>query len=226
MGGLNNMDNIKALLKRANLNFKIEIVIIFLVNCLLIGAMIATYIFTHNNLFFIPFIFIIVLANAVCFYRYLFLYNKSASNQIKEITSLFRYLYLDINNQIKVKDALKNLKERASLKTNQKLETLLEETKKDDSLVPYLHFAANFSSVLIEEVMINLYRYEQRSHKENLLHFNEAYLKLKKSVEDDIIHDSNNQYEFIKTSAIIGTALIVILVIIVTIIVVEEYIHG
>ena len=56
--------------------------------------------------------------------------------------------------------------------------------------------------------------------------FNETYLKLKNVVEEDNIRESNNQYEFIKTSAIIGTALIVILVIIVTIIVVEEYIHG
>lgn len=220
------MDNIKAFLKRANLNFRLELISILFINCLLIGAMILTYVYTRNNLFFIPFIFMIVLANAVSFYRYLFLFNKNITNQIKELTSLFRYLYLDINNQVKVKDALVNLKERASLKINQKIETLITEKKKDDSLLPYLNFASNFSSVLIEEVLISLYRYEKHTLKENLLHFNETYLKLKNVVEEDNIRESNNQYEFIKTSAIIGTALIVILVIIVTIIVVEEYIHG
>lgn len=220
------MDNIKTILKRANLNYKIELVFIILINALLIGAMVVTYVFTHNNLFFIPFIFVIVLANAISFYRYLFLYNKNISNQIREFTSLFRYLYLDINNQIKVNVALVNLKERASLKMNEKLEALLDEKSKDPSLLPYLHFAANFSSVLIEEVMINLYHFEKHAHKDNLLHFNEAYMKLRKGIEEENIQSNNNQYEFVKTSAIIGTALIVILVIIVTIIVVEEYIHG
>lgn len=219
-------NNFKTILKRANLNYKTELILVVIINCLLIGGMIVTYIFTRNTLFFIPFIFIIVLANGVSFYRYLFLYNKNIDDQIKEFVSLFRYLYLDINNQIKVKDALLSLKERASLKMNQKLEQLMNEKKEDTSLVPYLNFAANFSSVLVEETLINLYRYEKHQHKENLLHFNEAYLKLKEEVSQGIARDSNNQYEFIKTTAIIGTAIIVILVIIVTIIIVEEYIHG
>lgn len=219
-------NNFKNIVNRANLNFKVELVFIILINCLLIGGMIVTYIFTHNNLFFIPFVFIIVLANGVSFYRYLFLYNKNITDQIKEFTSLFRYLYLDINNQIKVKDALLSLKGRASLKMNQKLEQLITEKSEDTSLVPYLNLAANFSNVLVEETLISLYRYENHQHKENLLHFNEAYLKLKEEVEEDQLRDSNNQYEFIKSTAIIGTALIVILVIVVTIIIVEEYIHG
>lgn len=218
--------NFKAITKRANLNYKTELVLVVLINIVLIGGMIVTYIFTHNTLFFIPFIFIIVLANGVSFYRYLFLYNKSITSQIKEFVSLFRYLYLDINNQIKVKDALLSLKERASLQMNQKLDQLMTEKNEDTSLVPYLNFAANFSNVLVEETLTNLYRYEKHQHKENLLHFNDVYLKLKEEVDEEIARDSNSQYEFIKTTAIIGTAIIVILVIIVTIIIVEEYIHG
>lgn len=218
--------NLKTTLHRANINIKKELVIILIINIFLIAIMVATFIFTHNNLLFIPFIFLIVLVNAVTFYRYLFLYNKNETLQIKELTTLLRYLYLDINNQIKVKDALLNLKEKASLKMNQKLDVFFDEMKQDESLLPYLHFASNFSSVLAEEAMINLYRYEKHSHKENLQHFNETYLKLKKVVDEDDEHNNNRQYEFIKTTAIIGTAIIVMLVIIVTIIIVEEYVHG
>lgn len=219
-------NNLKTTLHRANINFKKELVIVLVINILLIAAMVITYTLTHNNILFIPFVFLIVLVNAVTFYRYLFLYSKNDSNQIKELAILLRYLYLDINNQINVKDALLNLKEKASLKMNQKLDTFFNETKQDDSLLPYLHFASNFSNVLVEEAMIGLYRYEKQPQKENLQHFNECYLKLKKIVEEDDERDNNRQYEFIKTTAIIGTAIIVMLVIIVTIIIVEEYVHG
>ena len=219
-------NKIKKILERANLDFKKELVFILIINIIFISGMVVVFLFTGNNLFFIPFIFLIVLLNAVAFYRYLFLYSKNATDQIREFVTLFRYLYIDINNQIKVKDALKSLKERGSLKMGEKLEQLFNETKQDESLTPYLRFASTFSSVLIEEVMINLYRFSQKPHKENLAHFNEAYLKLKKVVEEDEEKDINRQYGFIKVTAIIGTAIIVILVIIVTIIITEEYIHG
>ena len=175
---------------------------------------------------FFPFVFVIVLANSVVFYRYLFLYSKNAIDQIKEFVTLFRYLYLDINNQISVKDALMNLKDRTSLKMSKRLEDFLNEASQDSSLLPYLHFASTFSSVLVEEMMINLYRYNQKPGKENLLNFNRAYLKLKSIIEKDEEKDNNRQYEFVKLTAIIGTAIIVILAIIVTVFVVEEYIHG
>lgn len=214
------------ILKRANIDYKKELIFVLIVNLFLIGGMIVTFIFTDNNLIFIPFIFLIVLVNAITFYRYLFLYSKNITEQIKEFTFLLRYLYLDINNQVKVKTALMNLKEKASLKMNKKLETLFEEIKHDDSLLPYLHFASDFSSVLVEEVMLNLYRLDKRTHKENLLHFNETYFKLKQVVDEECEKDNNRQFEFIKSTAIIGAAIIVVLVIVVTIIIVEEYIHG
>ncbi|MCQ2794748.1 MAG: hypothetical protein MJ214_00890 [Bacilli bacterium] len=219
-------NNIKVAINRANINFKKELTIILIINVFLVATMVVAFIFTKNNLLFIPFIFLIVLVNAVAFYRYLFLYSKNVTDQIKELTILLRYLYQDINNQVNVKDALMNLKERASLKMNQKLETFFTEIEKDQSLSPYLNLAKNFSSVLIEEVMISLYRYKENASKENLLHFNESYLKLKKVVDDDEERDNNRQYELVKATAIIGTAIIVMLVIIVTIIIVEEYVHG
>ena len=219
-------NKMKDLFKHANINYKKELIMLAIINDFLIAAMIVVYLFTRNRLLFIPFIFIIVLVNAITFYRYLSLYNKNVTSQIKEFTSLFRYLYLDINNQIKVKDALIKLKEQASLTMNKKIETLLEEIKRDSSFTPYLNFASTFSSVLIEEVMLNLYRYNKHSQNDNLLHFNEAFYKLKKVVDDDEDKNSDRQYEFIKNTAIIGTAIIVMLVIIVTIIIVEEYIHG
>ena len=214
------------LLKRANLNYKKELLIVILINLVTITLMVVTYVLTHLKLLFIPFVFVIVLVNAITFYRYLYLYSKNISGQIKEFTYLFRYLYIEVNHGIKVKDALLNLKEKASLTMNKRLEKFFEEINKDTSLVPYLNFASTFSSVFIEEVMLNLYRLEKQEHKESLLHFNEAYLKLKKVVEKEEIKDSNHSYEFIKTTALIGAAIIIIVVMAVTIIFVEEYIHG
>ncbi|MCQ2796488.1 MAG: hypothetical protein MJ213_04230 [Bacilli bacterium] len=209
-----------------SINVKKELLVILIINIFLVAVMVATYVFTNNSLLFIPFIFLIVLVNAATFYRYLFLYNKKENGKIKELTVLLKYLYLDINNQIKVKDALANLKEKASLKMNQKLDVFFNEMKQDESLLPYLHFATNFSSIFAEEAMINLYRFEKEPNKENLQHFNETFLKLKKIVDEDDERDNNYQYEFVKITAIIGTAIIVMLVIIVTIIIVEGYVHG
>lgn len=209
-----------------SINVKKELLVILIINIFLVAVMVATYVFTNNSLLFIPFIFLIVLVNAATFYRYLFLYNKKENGKIKELTVLLKYLYLDINNQIKVKDALTNLKEKASLKMNQKLDVFFNEMKQDESLLPYLHFATNFSSIFAEEAMINLYRFEKEPNKENLQHFNETFLKLKKIVDEDDERDNNYQYEFVKITAIIGTAIIVMLVIIVTIIIVEGYVHG
>lgn len=219
-------NNFKLILTKARLNYRRELIIILAINLALIALMLSSYFLTKNELFFIPFIFLMVLVNGISFYRYLFLYSKNLTIQIREFVYLFRYLYLDINNQIKVEVALKNLKVRASLKLNEQLENLLTSIHHDQSLLPYLTFAHFFSSVLVEEVMVMLYRYSQSESKEDLREFNEAYFKLKRVIELDEEKNSKRQYDFIKTTALIGTAIIVMVVIISAILIMEEYIHG
>lgn len=219
-------NDLKTLLKRANLNYKKELITIIFINLFLVALMIISYVLTHNNLLLIPFIFLIVLTNAISFYRYLFLYSKNLTSQIKEFVTLFRYLYLDINNEIKPEAALKNLKAYASLKMNEQLQQLLDSSQTDPSLFPYLNFAKLFSSVLVEEVMLNLYRFKKRETNENLKHFNNAYFKLKHLVEQEDENNSKRQYDFIKSTAIIGTAIIVIVLIISVILITEEYLNG
>ncbi|MCQ2792587.1 MAG: hypothetical protein MJ208_03595 [Bacilli bacterium] len=219
-------NNIKTKLAKANVNYKRALIVTLSINVALITVMIVTYIFTNNHLFFIPYLFLIVLIDAICFYRFFSSYQHHLEMKSKEVTNLFRYLYLDLNNQIKVKLALINLKERASLKMVELLDQLINETNDDSSLTPYIKFASNFSSTLVEEVMLALFRYQIESSPTKLKQFNEAYFKLKRVVELEEEKTNKRQYDFIKTTAIIGTAMIVVLVIIATVIVVEEYIHG
>lgn len=219
-------NKIKAFFKKINLNYRKELVVLLGVNLVVIALMVVTFIFTHSSLIFIPYLFFLVLINGVCFYRYLHLYGKNLTNQMKEIVYLFRYLYLDINNGVNVLSSLEALKSKASLKMNEKLANLLNEASQDHSLMPYLNFAHQFSSVLIEEMMINLYRYEQKKLVANLNNFNRTYLKLKTMMEEDNEHDEMKQFDFIKSTAIIGTAIIIVIVIIAVIIIVEGYRHG
>lgn len=217
------MKELKKLIKSANLNAKIELVIILLVNLVLIVAAIFIFILTHNLLFMAPVIFIILLLNFANIFRYYYLKEKNEDNDLHALVLLFRYLYVDVNNGIKVIDALERLKGFANLKINTYLNNLLESN--DETIEPYLAFAHQFPSLLIEEMLVALFRYKNNAEMIYLASFNDAYFKLKKDDDKKMKERATWQFDFIKTTAIIGVAIIMLIVIASVIIMVGEFLY-
>ncbi|MCQ2753328.1 MAG: hypothetical protein MJ206_03705 [Bacilli bacterium] len=218
------MSKIKRLVADAGLRFNFEITVILTIDAILVVSGVITYIFTHSLLLTAPFIFLIIALDLADLWRFYYYRDLRQDNAIHEVSLLFRYLYVDLNNGLNVKEALEQLKSYASLHLNELLVNLLESQAND--VTPYLAFAHQFPSILLEEVMVALYRYAKKPELENLKIFNEAYLKLKTSSEQKAQERIKTRFDFAKSTAIVGVSIVLIMVIIAIILLVGEYLHG
>ncbi|MCQ2794452.1 MAG: hypothetical protein MJ207_03775 [Bacilli bacterium] len=218
------MNKIKRLVADAGLRFNLEMTIILAVDAILMVAGIISYIYTHSLLLTAPFIFLVIALDLADLWRFYYYRDLRQENAIHEVSLLFRYLYVDLNNGLSAKDALEQLKSYASLHLNELLVNLLENQEND--VTPYLAFAHQFPSILLEEVMVALYRYAKKPELENLKTFNEAYLKLKTSSEQKAQERVKTRFDFAKSTAIIGVSIVLIMVIVAIILLVGEYLHG
>ena len=155
--------------------------------------------------------------------RFYYLAVKRENENFHALVILFRHLYVDVNHNVKVLEAFEKLKSFANLEINSYINNLLE--SKDKTVAPYLAFAHQFPSLLIEEMMIALYRYQNSSKPAYLSSFNDAYLKLR-----DLDNKQNKsrlhwQFDFIKITAVIGVAIILLIVIVSVVIMVGKFLY-
>lgn len=218
------MSKLKKLFVDAGLNIYVELIVIAVINLVLLASAVVSYFFTKKIIFIAPSLFLLLLIDLADLWRINYLKRIGQVSLVHEVTLLFRYLYVDLNNDIAVNKALEELKTYASLRLNTLLCNLLE--SKDDPLTSYLAFAHQFPSVLLEEVMMRLYQYQNKNSKAGLLAFNEAYLKLKHDDDQNSHESRKTRFEFVKSTALVGVAIIVIVVIVVVVILVGEFLHG
>lgn len=199
-------------------HYKKGLIIFIIINVILIALMILIYVLTKSSLCFIPFIFLIVFANAIILFRYLQIYRNKENQKINKLCHSFRRFYLELNQGQDINKCLNNLKEDASLELNELLTNLLDNNETNITLKSYLDFAKQFDNVLVEKMMINLFRYQNNHTLENLNNFNRSYLALKSSIDEEKIKLYKTVFDLVKVTPIIG-AIIVVIVVIVTVII-------
>lgn len=75
----------------------------------------------------------------------------------KEFVHIFGFFETYLRNRVPVYSALNQLIAYASDSMADKIRTLIEEIDQNKTVEPYIHFAENFSSLAIKEVMISIY---------------------------------------------------------------------
>ena len=220
------MNKLKQLIADAGLKFRNEMIILIILNALTLAFALAIVIIFKKILFILPFIFLFLLINLVSIMRYVELKRIRNSEMLGNMYRLVKYLYIDINSGLPLIKALENLKGKSDLKTSEYLTILFENIKKDKSVAPYLAFAKNYQSVIIEELFINLYDYNLHKTRNYLERFNKSFYSLSNVYLKERKTRILRRFDFLKSSALLGTLLILVLIMVSVVSVIGEFIHG
>lgn len=151
------MKYFKHLIEELNLNYRHELLIFILINFVFIALSIFLYVFIRNIIYVGMSFTLLLMFNALNVYR---LYELKSDKHYKELSSLlylFNLITINVHNKCDIVTSFKNIKDITDLKLNTCVSNFIEAINEDKSINPYLAFAHNYSSIQIEELMINLY---------------------------------------------------------------------
>ena len=198
-----------------NLNYKKEItkiaLIIIIANCLI--AFFAIY---FKNIKLIIFIF---LAPFLILYIFNINYDKRILNYKQSLENEFvttlNYIQTYLSNGYNVYQSINEILEICNDNLNKLFISLLADIDEDKSVTPFIIFANNFGSSLIQQVMISLYlMVENGTDITYISRFMPLFSQLKKDNEQKIIKDINNRYDSLNLLPVVGAAIITIIIII------------
>ena len=163
------MSKLKNNIDYLGLSFKKEILKIVLINVIIIGLVIGSYF-----LFDQPFIFIVA-AIIGLFLDYFLISSYSSRKQTllrireDEFVAIISYFKIFISNKNNVYHSLECLIPYASSWMGNEIQNLLNDIDADKSVKPFIKFASNFNSTIIENVMISIYQMVDEGEGENRL---------------------------------------------------------
>lgn len=198
-----------------NLNYKKEItkiaLIIIIANCLI--AFFAIY---FKNIKLIIFIF---LAPFLILYIFNINYDKRILNYKQSLENEFvttlNYIQTYLSNGYNVYQSINEILEICNDNLNKLFISLLSDIDEDKSVTPFIIFANNFGSSLIQQVMISLYlMVENGTDITYISRFMPLFSQLKKDNEQKIIKDINSRYDSLNLLPVVGAAIITIIIII------------
>ena len=198
-----------------NLNYKKEItkiaLIIIIANCLI--AFFAIY---FKNIKLIIFIF---LAPFLILYIFNINYDKRILNYKQSLENEFvttlNYIQTYLSNGYNVYQSINEILEICNDNLNKLFISLLSDIDEDKSVTPFIIFANNFGSSLIQQVMISLYlMVENGTDITYISRFMPLFSQLKKDNEQKIINDINSRYDSLNLLPVVGAAIITIIIII------------
>ena len=198
-----------------NLNYKKEItkiaLIIIIANCLI--AFFAIY---FKNIKLIIFVF---LAPFLILYIFNINYDKRILNYKQSLENEFvttlNYIQTYLSNGYNVYQSINEILEICNDNLNKLFISLLADIDEDKSVTPFIIFANNFGSSLIQQVMISLYlMVENGTDITYISRFMPLFSQLKKDNEQKIIKDINSRYDSLNLLPVVGAAIITIIIII------------
>ena len=209
------MKKLKTKIINLNLNYKKEItkitLTIIIVNFLI--AFLVIYLKTIKLLIF-AFLatFLILYIFNVNYDKRIISYKQSLEN---EFVTTLNYIQTYLSNGYNVYQSINEILEICNDNLNKLFMTLLADIDEDKSVTPFITFANNFSSSLIQQVMISLYlMVENGTDITYISRFTPLFSQLKKDNEQKIIKNINSRYDSLNLLPVVGAAIITIIIII------------
>lgn len=204
--------NLKRKIEELNLNYKKEISILFLIDLFLIAIGIALMFLKMSILFTAGCILGAMLFSFYYLNRYKVMLDEREKKLDNEFIEIFSYLRIYLYNEETVYTALKNIKEFASERMIERLDTLLSDIDNDKSIQPFLTFAKLFKNKVIEEVMISLYEMVEGGNKDIYLNqFIKIFEDFKNRTETEEEEKRYRKFDTINMLSILGSGYIMII---------------
>ena len=142
----------------AGLNPKKEVIVFLVVNAALLLAGALLLIFLKDLLYFALFFGLMFVFSIVYLTRYSKRIAARNSENLQDFATLFGYFRIYIHNGYSVYSALKELLNFANPDLENSIRTLIAEIDEDKTVQPFINFSKQFNEIIIEELMISIYR--------------------------------------------------------------------
>lgn len=209
------------------LNFKKEVTVCTIINAIIMTIFIVLIVI-FGHLFLIMILLIILsIFNFIYFNRYSLLKKRLESQRLHDFVSLFTYFNIYINNGINIYTALQYICDFSSTYIKEKMELLLFEIDNDKSVSPFIHFAKNFNSLLIEQMMLSVYQMiDQGNEGSYLMQFQTIFAKISDEEHRKEIFEKTRKIDSLSAAPLIGAGMITIIITIGLVTIIGGIING
>lgn len=156
--------------RKVGLNPRNEIIAVALVDALMIGGGIYLYFMTKQISVILSSLLLSLFASMFFLSHHKREKKKQEESLLAEFVGAFSYFAIFVENGFPVYNALEEVEIYASELFAEKIKTLLFSIDNDKSLMPFLHFADEFPSIEVKQVMISIYKMVDQGG-------NDAYLR-------------------------------------------------
>ena len=209
------MKKLKNKINSLNLNYKNEIIKITLA-IVVVNCLVAILVIYFKNLKLIMFALL-----STCLILYIFNINydkrivRHKQSLENEFVTTLNYIQTYLGNGYNVYQSINEILEICNDGLNTLFVNLLADIDEDKSVTPFITFANNFNSTLIQQVMISLYlMVENGTDITYISRFTPLFSQLKKDNEQKIAKNINSRYDSLNLLPVIGAAIITIIIII------------
>lgn len=203
------------------LSYPRELLVIFLIAGVTIGAVVVSIIFLKEVYIALILFFLGVAGMYFYISRYRAMEIKNERSHVNELISLLSYLHVFIHNKYSVAESLKALIPFSGLFVQDALNYLVQQVEFDNSVTPFISFANRFNNKDITLLMLCIYQMKNGNTSE----FDRKYHDIKNKYQNEQIENKRKSFGFVSSLPLFGAALIMIVLFIGVITSVGDYIN-
>ena len=206
------MNDLKSTIEYLGLNFKKELLKVVAVNSLLLAAVVVSFIFLEQRYISIILLIGVLMLN----YMYLnsFQSRKSAlmNEREDEFVSLISYFKIFIQHQNNVYHTFESLIPYASEWMANEIHNLLFDIDHDKSVQPFISFAKQFKSPVIEDVMVAIYQMiDEGENVDRLSHFSIVFSNFAREHQESLIDLNQKSLDMLNNFPMVGAGLVAVI---------------
>lgn len=193
------------------LNYRNEIIKLFLVNAISISLIASSIIFIKQIYLTIFLGLGTVMFNYLLLSSYSSKRHKLMEERKEEFIQLLTYFSIYISSGTNVYHAFECIIPYASEALGNDLKIFLENIDRDKSVTPYVDFAKTFNSSDIENVLNSIYQMVEDDNSNRLLRFESVFDELKRNQKKRYLDDKSKSLDLMNNFAIFGAGLVAII---------------
>lgn len=205
------MKKIKKLINELNLNYKKEKTFFLMGSLISILLAVIAFLF-HQLVVSIILLFGPLFILIIKYWQYTTLKDKNTKNHEDEFINLITYLEIFISNKFNIYNSFLEVKAYSSPWMSDKIQILLEEIDNDKTVDPFVHFATNFKTPIVENVMVAIFQMVEEGESSNQLNqFDILFQRFSENHHLSRINQKIRKLDGLSSLPLIGAGLVVII---------------
>lgn len=204
---------LKDKIEELGLDYKKEILKLLGLFVVIIGFDVFMYFYTQSLFAIAGGVLVMFVVGYVYLSRYQGMIDKLLIARRKELINLITFFEIYIHNGVNVYQSLSNISNFASPFLKEKIDELLKEIDVDKSVTPFINFAKQFNSLIIEQLFISIYQLiDEGNHSTSLNQFQALFSKMNDEEHTQNLEDRCKKLDRANITPVIGAAMITIVI--------------